>query len=57
MQLCAVLYVYVDVGRGRWDVLMGGGDIEALGEVVLTVGSFTRPHQDSYGGSHVHLDV
>lgn len=55
MQLWPLLDVYVWVGGRGWVVLVGGRHVEALREVVLTVGSLAGLHQDGHRGRHVNL--
>ena len=55
MQFRSLFDVHVRVGgRGRV-VLVGGGDVKAHGEVVLTVGSFSGDDQRRHGSCHVDL--
>lgn len=57
VQLRPLLYVHVGINGSGWVVLVGGGHIEALREVVLTVGPLAGLHQNGHRRSHVYLDA
>merc|ERR1712002_273171 len=57
VDLRSVLDVHVGVGGCWWVVLVRRGDVEAPGEVVLTVGALTRNDPHRHRGCHINLDA